>query len=147
MISLDTNILVYAVDVAAGDRHMAAKKIVGSASSVMTALTEQSLLEFVVATTRHTGVAVGEAAKVVRKLMANFPVLTPQPAIVDDVLALVERYHLGIWDARLLACCAMHGCEYLLSEDMQDGATYRGVTVVNPFNSANRQLLERLLTP
>ena len=33
----------------------------------------------------------------------------------------------------------------LLTEDMQDGATYDGVTLLNPFRSANRLALDHLL--
>jgi predicted nucleic acid-binding protein len=44
-----------------------------------------------------------------------------------------------------LATCAAHGCDYLLSEDLQDGAQYGGVTVINPFNAANAPLIGQLL--
>lgn len=145
MISLDTNILVYSVDVAAKERHTEAKRIIRSAAGVGVGLTEQCLLEFVVATTRKTGVALADASAVVRKLLANFPLWVAPNTIVVNVLDLIERYPLAVWDARILACCAAHGCDYLLSEDMQDGASYGGVTVVNPFKPTNRTLVERLL--
>jgi predicted nucleic acid-binding protein len=33
----------------------------------------------------------------------------------------------------MLAAAAQAGCRLLLSEDMQDGFTWRGVTIRNPF--------------
>lgn len=35
----------------------------------------------------------------------------------------------------------------LISEDMQDGLSIDGLTVVNPFNPANSALIDALLTP
>ena len=87
-----------------------------------------------------------EALLVVRKLAQVFATMLPHGTIIDDALHLQSAYRLGIWDARLLAICAAHGCDHLLSEDMQDGAHYDGVTVVNPFNPANASLVGRLLS-
>ncbi len=56
------------------------------------------------------------------------------------------RYQLSIWDARLLAACAAHGCTHLLSEDLQDTMRYGSVTIVNPFNPANAVVVESLLS-
>ena len=145
MISLDTNILVYAADRSAGDHHLAAREIVRAASESGAALTEQSLLEFFNASTRKARLSARDAVTVVRKLLGTFSLLVPPVTIVDDVLSLLSRHKLEVWDARILAVCSAHGCEYLLSEDMQDGAIYGGVTVLNPFKPGNQPLLERLL--
>jgi len=84
---------------------------------------------------------------VVQKFSGDFPILLPGRAVVSDALAMRARYGLSIWDARLLAVCASHRCDYLLSEDLQDGAQYGTVTVVDPFRAANAALLSRALTP
>jgi len=42
---------------------------------------------------------------------------------------------------------AENRCRLLLSEDFQNGFTWRGVTVVNPFATQQSPLLEDLLTP
>jgi predicted nucleic acid-binding protein len=52
----------------------------------------------------------------------------------------------GVFDARLLAVCNAHGCTHLLSEDLQDGARYGGVTVVDPFHPANAAAVESLFS-
>jgi predicted nucleic acid-binding protein len=43
------------------------------------------------------------------------------------------RYRLNWWDSLIVAAAQLQGCALLLSEDMQDGADYGGVTVRNPF--------------
>ena len=43
------------------------------------------------------------------------------------------RYRLSWWDSLIVAAAQLQGCALLLSEDLQDGADYGGVTVRNPF--------------
>jgi predicted nucleic acid-binding protein len=45
----------------------------------------------------------------------------------------------------MLAAAADAGCRLLLSEDLQEGFTWRGVTVVNPFADTRHPLLAALL--
>lgn len=45
---------------------------------------------------------------------------------------LAVDHHMSIWDAVVLAAAAEAGCRLVLSEDMQEGFTWRGLTVVNP---------------
>ena len=40
---------------------------------------------------------------------------------------------MSFWDALLLVTAGGHGCAFLLSEDMQDGVRFGGVTVLDPF--------------
>lgn len=145
MISLDTNVLVYATDKRAGQRHITARNVVEMAKSKNTFLTEQSLVEFVNVATRKTQMPFAEIVPYVREFLINFKLILPPSTIVEDVLNLISRYNLSVWDAKMLAVCAAHGCSHLLSEDLQDGARYDGVAVVNPFNAANIALVEGLL--
>jgi predicted nucleic acid-binding protein len=54
---------------------------------------------------------------------------------------LAAKHRFGIWDATILAAAAAAGCRLLLSEDMQAGFTWSGVTVTNPFSSTRHELL------
>jgi predicted nucleic acid-binding protein len=58
---------------------------------------------------------------------------------------LATDHQLGIWDAVILAATSKGGCRLLLSEDLHEGFTWAGVTVVNPFSSARHVLLNSLL--
>jgi predicted nucleic acid-binding protein len=57
---------------------------------------------------------------------------------------LAADHQLTIWDATILAAAAEAGCRLLLSEDMQGGFTWRGVTIVNPFAAIPHALLLQL---
>ena len=45
----------------------------------------------------------------------------------------------------ILSAAAQSGCRLLLSEDLQEGFTWAGVTVVNPFASPQHSLLQAIL--
>ena len=42
-------------------------------------------------------------------------------------------HNLQIWDALILSVAAENRCRFLLSEDFQNGFTWKGATIVNPF--------------
>jgi predicted nucleic acid-binding protein len=146
VISFDTNILVYAADENADARHAAARDILRAARNAPAALTEQSLVEFINAATRKAKLPLARVAPYVREMLATFMLMLPDKSTIEDVLFLLSRHSISVFDARIVAVCNAHGCSHLLSEDLQDGASYGGVTIVNPFNPANAGLVEQLLS-
>jgi predicted nucleic acid-binding protein len=62
-----------------------------------------------------------------------------------EAIDLAADHRIGIWDSVIISVAAETGCRVLLSEDMQDGFTWRGVTVVNPFAEQRHPLLASLL--
>jgi predicted nucleic acid-binding protein len=58
---------------------------------------------------------------------------------------LAAVHQLGIWDSIIIAVAAEIGCDLLLSEDLQNGFSWAGVTVVNPFAVPRHPLLDALL--
>jgi predicted nucleic acid-binding protein len=146
MFTADTNLLLYSVDSDAGQKHEDALQLMALAGqSGAAVLTEQSLIEFLHASVRKRMRPLAQAADSARKWMAVFRVIVPDQTIVERTLALLQRQKLSIWDARLLATCETNTCGVLLSEDMQDGAVYGTVHVLNPFNPRNADTLMELL--
>lgn len=60
-------------------------------------------------------------------------------------LDLCTDHGLQVRDALILSVAAENQCRILLSEDLQHGFTWRGVTVVNPFAEPRDTLLVRAL--
>lgn len=147
MLSFDTNILVYAADRTAGARHLACARLLTAATSAEAALNEQSLFEFLYASTRKKKQPLRDAVLMVRAWLKNFALIVTPATIVEDSLELMGSHRLQIWDARMLSVCAANGCDVLLSEDMTDGARYGRIRVLNPFNPANARALTGLLQP
>jgi predicted nucleic acid-binding protein len=131
--SLDTNVLIYAVDTAELERHRRAAWVVERAQSLSCILAVQSLGEYYAAVTRKSLLSRSEAALMVRSWMAMFPVVSNDADAVTLALPAVETGRFSYWDALLLGTLARAGCTTLLSEDMADGSSLAGVTVRNPF--------------
>ena len=59
----------------------------------------------------------------------------------------LSTFHkLQIWDALILSVAAENRCRFLLSEDFQNGFTWKGVTIVNPFASPLNTLFKSILS-
>ena len=132
--SLDTNILVYALDAAAGAKHLLAAQIVDRAVDRDCLMTLQALSEFYAAVSRKGLVPKAEAAAQVEDWLLLFATLAPTPSAVRAALALGAAGRAAYWDALLAATAAEGGCTILLSEDMADGARLGAVTILNPFD-------------
>ena len=91
-----------------------------------------------------------DAAAITRSIAAWTSVFATPATDIDTftlALDLAARHRLQIWDAVILAAAAEAGCSLLLSEDMQDGFTWRGVAVANPFAATPHPLLRPYIPP
>lgn len=145
--SLDTNILVYAVDRDAGVRHGLSRALVGGAARSDCVLAAQALAEFFHATTRKGLLAPTAASALVRDWLDVFHVTSANTATLVDAMDAVGEHRLSFWDAMLWATARQSGCSVILSEDMQDGRRLGGVEFVNPFTEDASTRLEPLLAP
>lgn len=64
---------------------------------------------------------------------------------LDTAAILCGRHQFVIWDALVVAAAVEAGCRLLLSEDMQNGFVWRGLTIANPFAVEPHPLLASLL--
>lgn len=132
---VDTNVLVYARDAddaAKQTRAAAWLEILWREQVGRTSM--QVLSEYYVTLTRklHPGVPTAEAWDDVSAL------LTWRPQAIDAAIMqrgreIEQRHRLSWWDSLIVAAAAAQGCALLLSEDLQDGGVYAGVTVRSPF--------------
>ena len=74
-----------------------------------------------------------------------YPVVETSVTVMVNATDLASDHGLTIWDSVILAASAEAECRLLLSEDLQEGFTWRGVTVTNPFAQALHPLLAALL--
>lgn len=145
--SLDTNVLVYAVDSLAGAKQQVALEVIRRAAWLDCHLTLQALSEFFVAATLKGIAAKSDVAALVDDWLQVFPVLAHTSNGVRAAMAQALAGHLSYWDALLAATAADGGCVYLISEDMADGSDVCGVTIVNPFGGNGfSPTAERLLS-
>ena len=131
--SLDTNILVYAVDRDWGDRHEQSRKLLASAAMCDCVLTVQALAEFFHTTTRKNLLEPSLANTFVRDWLDVFHIASADAATLVNAMDAVEEHRLSLWDAMIWATARRSGCSALVSEDMQDGRRLGGVEFINPF--------------
>jgi predicted nucleic acid-binding protein len=132
---VDTNILVYAHDVTAGDKHSRARALIEELwGSRQGCLSVQVLQEFFVTTTRKIPKPLeAQAAAQIIDDLAHWHVHSPA---VTDVRAAIDthlRTGASFWDAMILRSAQELGCQVLHSEDLNAGQAYDGVEVSNPF--------------
>jgi predicted nucleic acid-binding protein len=133
VITLDANVLVYAVDTRDHAKHQAAIEIVAAAAAVPSKLGLQVIGEFFVASTRKVRTRVDVAHERVRYLLDTFEVFPHTRAGIAHAAAEAAAGHLSYWDAVLLASAEEAGCTAILSEDMADGSRLGELSVHNPF--------------
>lgn len=62
-----------------------------------------------------------------------FPIQAMTAESFLDARLFHERYQVSHWDGLILAAAKEAQCKTLYSEDLQDGQSYDGIAVVNPF--------------
>jgi predicted nucleic acid-binding protein len=136
--TLDTNILVYAMDARAGERHMLACRIIDLAVLLDCRLTLQSVSEFYAAVTRKRLVSAAEAVAQAQDWLTMFGTIPASASAMRSAFAAAASGQTSYWDALLVATAAEAGCTVILTEDLADGSVLFGARILNPF--AGREL-------
>lgn len=145
MICLDTNVLAYAEGVDDAVRQARALQIIRSPALGRPIVPVQVLGELYRVLTKK---AKWPAPIARERLMSWSDATTVRDTTAKALLSAVDLaadHKLSIWDAIILAVAAEAGCRLLLSEDLQQGFTWHGVTVVNPFATPFHPLLSAAL--
>lgn len=144
-IALDTNVLAYAEGV--GDAQRCALAV---------GLIERLPVEYVLLPAQTLGelfrVLVGKANQPATRARAaamawadSFEVAGATWTALQSAMDLAVDHRMQIWDALIMAIAAENRCRLLLTEDLQSGFVWGGVTVVNPFEEPLSPLVGPLL--
>jgi predicted nucleic acid-binding protein len=144
-VALDTNVLAYAEGVNAGLRQQEARELVEMLPQEETLLPVQVLGELFNVLTRKAGRSRSSARDAVLSWRDTFGVVETTGEIVIIAADLAADHSMSIWDAVILSTASDAGCRLLLSEDLQEGFTWGGVTVTNPFAATRHPLLQGVL--
>ena len=146
LVALDTNVLVNAEGVHGKPRQEAAQAVVTRLSPPSTLLPVQVLGELYSVLMKRAGHSRAKARDIVHEWGDMFPIIETSSSVQLMAMELSVNHQLSPWDAVILSAAADAGCRLLLSEDLQDGFTWSGVTVANPFANKPHPLLTALLT-
>jgi predicted nucleic acid-binding protein len=131
---VDTNVLLYAIssDPAEADK---AERATALLNEPDLALSVQVMQEFYVQATRTSDrVSLPhDTAVAFIETLERFPVQDISLELMRSALSTSHRWRVSYWDAAVIEAARALGCDVVLSEDLQHGQDFAGVTVRNPF--------------
>lgn len=134
MTFVDSNVFVYAVDKAVSAKQKKARGIVADVFADGSAyrVSSQVLAEFSSVAVRKLGMAtpillalLAEMGKIAHVAIDN--------ALVSRAVEIQGIYGIQYYDAQIVAAAERLGCDSILTEDLNDGQMYCGITALNPF--------------
>ncbi len=132
---VDTNVLVYAHDRGAGERHARAKELLARLWRGRVGVISTQVLQELYVNVRRKAknpIAPEEARRLVEDY-GRWELVTNSAATILGALDVEQRYSVSFWDALIIQAAKEAGVERLYSEDLSHGQIYDGVQVVNPF--------------
>jgi predicted nucleic acid-binding protein len=134
---VDTNILMYGHDTAAGDKHDRAKALVEELWQNRSGVVSTQVLQELAVNLRRKAKKPLDA-KATRDVVSDYlawQVVVNGGDSILEALELEARYQISFWDALVIQAAQTAGADVLYSEDLSDGQRYGSVTIKNPFKS------------
>lgn len=144
-IALDTNVLAYAEGVNGADRKTQALELIERlpiGNVFLPVQTLGELFQLLVRKLKHTP---AQARTAVLAWRDAYTLIETSEDVLVAAVELAVAHRFSLWDGVVLAAASEGGCRLLLSEDLQEGFTWNGVTVTNPFTASPNSLLTGLL--
>jgi predicted nucleic acid-binding protein len=144
-VALDTNVLAYAEGTNGTAMRDKALALIQRLPPGAIVLPVQTLGELFNVLVRKAKRRPARARAAVLSWRDAYPVVETSATVMVNAMDLASDHGLTIWDSVVLAASAEAEARLLLSEDLQEGFTWHGVTVANPFAPARHPLLTALL--
>jgi predicted nucleic acid-binding protein len=132
---VDTNILVYTQDLAAGDKCPRAQALTRELWEDRSGvISTQVLQELYLALRRKlkSPISAAEAAEILRDY-SEWDVVVNNRESIFRAIDIETRFKVSFWDALILQAAETAGAKTIFSEDLSPGGRYAGMQVVNPF--------------
>ena len=144
-VALDTNILASAEGANGSVMRDKALDLIQRLPSETVVLPVQTLGELFNVLVRKAKRRATRAREAVLSWRDAYPTVETSSSVMVNAMDLASHHDLTIWDSVVLAAAAEAECRLLLSEDLQEGFTWGGVTITNPFASKLHALLSAIL--
>jgi len=144
-VCLDTSVLAHAEGVDGASRRNSALDLIRQLPQERVVIPVQVMGELFNVLVRKAGRPRHTARDALLSWRDSFALVETSREIMLMAADLANDHQLGIWDSVILSTASQAGCRLLLSEDLQEGFTWAGVTIVNPFGSPRHPLLETVL--
>jgi predicted nucleic acid-binding protein len=140
-IALDTNVLAYAEGVNGAQKKAQALQLIERLPSGSVSLPVQTLGELFQLLLRKVKRTPAQAQTAILAWRDAYSLIETSEEVLISAVELAVAHRYSFWDGVVLGAAREGGCRLLLSEDLQDGFTWNGVTVANPFAASPNPLL------
>jgi predicted nucleic acid-binding protein len=133
---VDTNILIYAEDRDAKEKHLVARDLVVELwDSREGVLSVQVLHEFYINVTRKLKkpLSPSRARDIVEEYL-TWTIVDNTGRMLLDAIELQRKAQLSFWDSLVVQAAIDSGCDKLYTENLNAGQRIGSVTIVNPFS-------------
>jgi len=139
---LDTNVLVYSFDDDPRKEQISDSIIALALVAPVALISFQVLQEFChLALRKFKGkFSPQELRKFCLSTLYPLCKIYPSFELLDQALIIHEKYKIGYFDSLIVSAATQGNCKYLLTEDLNDGQTIEGVTILNPFGDETKLL-------
>ena len=133
---VDTNVLVYARDASESAKQaQAASWMAVLWGKRAGRLSYQVLQEFYVTVTMKLSPGLDqELARRDGRALEAWQPIAADSRVLERAWLLQDRYRFSWWDALIVAAAQLSNCQYLLSEDFQEGLEFGNLKVIHPFH-------------
>lgn len=131
---LDSNIILYAF-LKDNKNNSAARNIM---SKEICFLSNQVIAEVSFNLLKKGGYSNQQIAALTSELYLDFEVISIDEAVFLKAASIRERFYLSFWDSLIVGSALLSECDFLYSEDMQNGLKIDFLTIVNPFDSEQK---------
>lgn len=143
--TIDSNILVYALDRLTPEKHGVATRIMLRAPFLDSFLTTQAIGEFLAVFRRKFPRQLSSAQIIAERWVATMTTAASSPEHLLAAARQSVEHEMQFWDCVIWQTARANRAAILLSEDMHDGFAHAGLAVINPFNPANAERLRAVL--
>ena len=136
MYFVDTNIFVYAHDESDLRKSENARKLLTQLIRTREGcISAQVIQEFCNVSLRKSAIPLKseDVALIIQDLFKPLLAHRPSTEFYLNALKVYRRYSLSFYDALIVQAAIDLDCKAIYSEDMQTGAQYERVTIINPF--------------
>ena len=131
---LDTNVLVYALDVADRRKHGIAQALTTRAVAGEFIVSAQVLSELsAILLQKYRSQYDARAVTAILDSLRPISLIVPDAAMVRRAVEAHGQYGIHFYDGMIVAAAERAGCERIWSEDLNAKQKYFGVVVENPF--------------
>ena len=131
---LDTNILMYALDVADPRKHGVARSLLSKAVAGEFATSTQVLAELAsILLQKYKSKFTAQDVLTILDSLKPIPLIKPDADLVRRAVEAHATYGIHFYDGMIVAAAERAGSGKIWSEDLNAGQRYFGVEVANPF--------------